>query len=90
MKKTITLVLLLMLAYTPLSYANYETDTEEWCGVYFEKENQSYIRLSRSDLGIGSPRCSLSKYQQKFTTNRHCKCCIRFYKIQHHTQMEKI
>lgn len=64
MKKAITLVLLLMLAYTPLSYANYETDTEEWCGVYFEKENQSYIRLSRSDLGIGSPRCSLSKYQQ--------------------------
>jgi hypothetical protein len=80
MKKVIALVLFLVLAYSPLSYANYETDTEEWCGVYFENQGQSYIRLSRSDLGIGSPRCSLSKYKQNSTQSGTANVALDFTK----------
>ena len=65
MKQLTALVLFLLLAFVSPSYANYETDIEEWCGVYFEDKGQSYIRLSRSDIGIGSASCSLSTYQKK-------------------------
>ena len=65
MKQLTALVLILLLALSIPSYANYETDTETWCGIYFEDQGQSYIRLSRSDIGIGSPSCSLSTYQKK-------------------------
>ena len=80
MKKIIALVLFLLFAFSPVSYANYETDTEEWCGVYFEKEGQGYIRLSRSDLGIGSPHCSLSKYQQKTQQSGTANIALDFTK----------
>ena len=78
MKKIITLVLFMLLAFSPLSYAYYETDTEEWCGVYFEKQGQSYIRLSRKDLGIGSFRWSLSKYKQSAELNGTANVALNF------------
>ena len=80
MKQLIALVLILLLALSIPSYANYETDTEVWCGVYFEDQGQSYIRLSRSDIGIGSHSCSLSTYQKKSQNTGTANVALDFTK----------
>ena len=90
MKKIITLVLFLLLAYSPLSYANYETDTEEWCGVYFEDQGQGYIRLSRSDFGTGSSGCSISRYKQNSSNTGTANVALDFTKTSTTNKWKKL
>ena len=80
MKKLTALVLFLLLALSSPSYANYETEIEDWCGIYFEDQGQSYIRLLRSDIGIGSSSCSISKYQEKIQTTGTTNVALDFVK----------
>lgn len=63
MSKKIAIILFLCLIYPLTSFSNYKTDSEEWCGIYFEENKQGHIALSQKDLGIGSKNCSLEKYK---------------------------
>lgn len=42
-----------------------QAETMNWCGVYFENNNQGYIKLLRSDVGIGSDSCNKMEYFER-------------------------
>ena len=54
--------------------------TKNWCGVYFESHNRGYIKVLRNDIGVGSDRCSLVKYNERKRDERAINIVLKFTK----------
>ena len=40
-----------------------KADTQNWCGVYFQENNRSYLNIVRGDVAIGSSQCNHEDYE---------------------------
>ena len=78
MKKTVFILLFLCISNGYAS--NAQSETENWCGTYFEEDGRGYIRLAREDLGIGSSDCSLSSYQESIKASGTTNIALDFTK----------
>ena len=65
MRKTIFVIILLCLNLIIPVTGNSNTNTEQWCGTYFESNGQGYIRLAIQDFSTGSSNCSISSYEKR-------------------------
>jgi hypothetical protein len=64
MKKLCFLTSLFVCLNQPvLSHAN--TETHNWCGIYFEKAEQAFIRIPMADLHKGSSFCTTESYAER-------------------------
>lgn len=64
MLKTCFFTLLFMLiSFGSAGYA--ETPTLNWCGTYFEKDDQGFIRVPLLESKTGSKSCSSEEYNQR-------------------------
>lgn len=64
MKKLCFLASLFICLNLPiLSHAN--TETYNWCGIYFEKAEQAFIRIPIADLRKGSSICTPENYAER-------------------------
>lgn len=59
--------LFICLNFPLLSHANIET--HNWCGIYFEQNNQGFIRIPMVDLHRGSAVCNLDDYAVRVQTS---------------------
>ena len=67
MLKTCFLTLLFVLiSFNSEGYA--ETSTLNWCGTYFEENQQGYIRVPFREIRTGSQSCSFEEYNQRMNT----------------------
>ncbi len=62
--KNIAKLLLSVVCYMLFEISYAKADTLNWCGVYFQENNRSYLKIVRDDVGIGSSRCSLNGYSE--------------------------
>ena len=63
--KNIAKLLLLVMCYMLFMINCVKAETLNWCGIYFQENDRSYLKIVRDDVGIGSSRCSLSKYSEE-------------------------
>lgn len=64
MLKTCSLALLfILISFDSNSLAG--TPTLNWCGTYFEQNNQGFIRVPLLESKTGSHSCSLEEYNQR-------------------------
>lgn len=67
MRKLYFLILLLTgICYAPQCFA--KATTVNWCGTYFEDNENGYLLIAREDLNEGSPNCNLEEYQKRIST----------------------
>jgi len=78
MKKLAVLALFLCLVSTSAGFA--ASDTENWCGTYFEHEDRGYIRLAMADLPTGSSSCSVDTYNERIEKAGHANIALDFTK----------
>ncbi|MCM1323751.1 MAG: hypothetical protein NC218_06280 [Acetobacter sp.] len=58
-------LLALFLCVTSSSAGLADSNTENWCGTYFEDNGRGFIRLAREDFGTGSSNCSPEDYYER-------------------------
>ena len=64
MKKLCFLTSLFICLNLPLlSHAN--TETQNWCGIYFENAEQGFLRIPIADIRQGSKTCNLENYAER-------------------------
>ncbi len=79
MRKLLFLMLLLLcFSFSTTGHAN--TETLNWCGTYFENNNQGYLRLPRTDLFTGSQECSLISYNENVSNSGDILIALDFTK----------
>ena len=77
MKKLCFLIALLICINLPLSsYA--ATDTHNWCGMYFEQDEQGFIRIPMADLRQGSSICTPEDFAQRAQTSGTVNIALNF------------
>lgn len=80
MKKFGKLMVLFGLVFS-LSFKDVHANTLNWCGEYLEKDNVGYIKLLRSDVGIGSKKCSVKKYNKRKEDEKTIMIRLKFARI---------
>lgn len=78
MKKIAILALFLCITSTKAGLA--ESNTENWCGTYFENNGQAYLRLAREDFGTGSSECNVDTYTKKAQNSGTANIALDFNK----------
>ncbi|MBR2273874.1 MAG: hypothetical protein IJ864_03465 [Alphaproteobacteria bacterium] len=74
MRKLQLIVLFLCLSFSPTGLA--DTETLNWCGTYFEDNDQSFLRIARADLFTGSNQCNIDEYYEKVTNTGHINLAL--------------
>ena len=54
--KNIAKLLLLVMCYMLFMINCVKAETLNWCGIYFQENDRSYLKIVRDDVGIGSSR----------------------------------
>ena len=79
MRKLCFLTLLLLCLSFPIStQANVET--YNWCGTYFEKDDQGFIRIPMADLRAGSSNCDVESYSSRILSSGTVNIALGFTK----------
>ena len=71
-------IVFMCLCFCPLSLA--DTEMLNWCGTYFEANNQSYLRIARGDLFTGSNICDIEVYHQRIMSSGHINLALNHSK----------
>lgn len=59
-------LLFLLISVSSEGYA--ETSTLNWCGTYFEENEQGFIRVPYEEFKTGSQSCSIEEYNHRVKT----------------------
>jgi len=79
MLKTCLFALLFsLISFSSEGYA--ETSTLNWCGTYFEENEQGYIRVPVQEFKTGSQSCSLEEYNHRVSTSGSVSIALDFIK----------
>ncbi len=70
-------LLALFLCFSPVNSAN-SSETENWCGTYFEEDGRGYIRLARADFGTGSTNCNINEYTDRVAESGTANIALEF------------
>ena len=57
-----------------------KAESNNWCGLYFEENNQSFIRLPMSDVRTGSDTCNYENYITRARDHGTAKIALEFTK----------
>lgn len=66
LKACLFTLIFLCISFNSESYA--ETTTLNWCGTYFEENDQGFIRIPHTEFKTGSNSCSIEEYHQRVSS----------------------
>ena len=74
----ITKLLLLFLFVFFVSIECVNAESLNWCGVYFQERERSFLMISREDVGVGSPKCNFGNFSQSINANGGIRIELEF------------
>lgn len=79
MQKLIYTILLLVI-FATVTITSAHAKTTNWCGTYFEEDNQGYLRIAIDDIQKGGSSCTPESYYARIQNSGAAKIYLDFAK----------